>query len=126
MEGVVMKTRVCFFLAAGLLVLSAAAGRAQDPAAHEGPAPAEASCEGAACCPACYDCWGDHGLRRVWGWLTYRRLPSPKGCGWCKCVGCCRPPLYAYFVNTGWSCTENCGYGHGGWVAPPVAAPVHP
>jgi hypothetical protein len=126
-----MKSRL--ILAAGMLILASALGRAEEkppangqkepvavpaPAPHPvapAPPPVAAPC----CRPGFEDC-----CQKFQDWLTFcpQHTPCCGHCCGCSCTPSC-PPLYTYFL-------DHCGYGHGhghgcGCAAPPaVSAPV--
>jgi hypothetical protein len=125
-----MKSRV--ILAAGMLMLASALGRAeekppvndqQQPAAAPAPAPPPAVLLHPAavpgCRPACHD-----PCQRFQDWLAFcpQHTPCCGHCDGCGCTPAC-PPLYTYFL-------DHCGYhpGHGCGCAtpPPHSFAPHP
>jgi hypothetical protein len=109
-------------LAVGVLLLAVGVGRAEQPVAERQLSPAEVA--------AMIDpdgCNGHHSLHHhaLLRWLTY--CPEKPGlCECChKCVPCCDPPLYLFFLcdgccDGGYGCTAcaNCGGGCAHFICP--------
>lgn len=112
-----MRTCVAL-LSVALLAAAGAVARADEPttapanppasgdaaAAPAAPAPAVAAGH-----PACDGGCRERGWRHLLGWFTYRPVEGNGCCLHTEHCGCCRPPLYAFFMCYG--CGAHAAYG---------------